>query len=87
MRHSQVTTTAMKTKRPEPELSFPQLLDALEKRVDTIIGTPRYCGALPSVNQRRSHPESPTQLPDGHHDAQTGSNDVKNTKANHLTLV
>ena len=78
----------MKTKRPEPELSFPQLLDALEKGVDTIIGTPRYCGALPSVNQLRSaYPESPVQWPDGHHDAQTGSNDVKNTKANHLTLV
>jgi hypothetical protein len=60
MCHSQVTTTTMRTGQPESELSLSQLLDALERRLDMIAGALRYCGALPSVNQLRSHPESPT---------------------------
>jgi hypothetical protein len=49
-RHSQVAIAPVKIEHPELELSLSQLLDAIERRLDSITGITRYCGALPSIS-------------------------------------
>ena len=44
----------------EPELSLPQLLDVIERRLDSIAGITRYCETLPFIHQQRlAHRKSP----------------------------